>query len=271
MDKRRMCPNCRAFITTDDKVCPYCDVPVGPKAIDLRAPTFGGFFLTPLILTLNVGLFLVTVVASMKAGNGSALMGVDGRTLVLFGGKVKEFIYAGQWWRVITAGYLHGGLMHIFMNSFALLDLGRQVEMYYGVRRMIVIFTLSTIGGFYFSTVWTPALSIGASAGIFGLLGAMLAMTMRHEGPAARYMRGAYTRFAIWGLAIGLFPGLRIDNAAHIGGIATGFLIGYIAHTPGGKADPRERIWNALAWICGTVTLYAFVRWFLWFSTVSPT
>jgi rhomboid protease GluP len=265
-----MCPNCRAFITTDDRVCPYCDAAVGPRAIDLREPAFGGFFLTPLILTLCVGFYLVTVVASMKAGNESAVMGLDSPTLKRFGGKFTQFILAGQWWRVITAGFLHGGLMHIFMNSWGLLDLGRQVEMYYGVRRMIVIYVMSTIGGFALSTIWTPVLSIGASAGIFGLLGAMLAMTMRHEGPAAQYLRGAYTRFAVYGLAIGLLPGLHIDNAAHVGGLAMGFAVGYIAHTPRGKADPQEKVWNVLAWICGLVTVYAYVRWFLWFSGRTP-
>ena len=68
VEKRRMCPHCRAFITTSDKVCPYCDTPVGPKAIDVRSPGDllgglipGGQFVTVLILTANVGMFLVTM------------------------------------------------------------------------------------------------------------------------------------------------------------------------------------------------------------------
>jgi len=71
-----MCPHCRAFITTKDKVCPYCDTEVGPRAIDRRDPgaLFAGMipsarFVTVLILTLTAGMFLVTVLASMKSGN----------------------------------------------------------------------------------------------------------------------------------------------------------------------------------------------------------
>ncbi len=69
MDKRRMCPNCRAFITSDDKVCPYCEVPIGPRAIDRRGPgeIMGGFipharFTTIMILLINTALFLVDYV-----------------------------------------------------------------------------------------------------------------------------------------------------------------------------------------------------------------
>jgi len=262
-----MCPHCRAFITTSDKVCPYCETPVAPRRIEWTAPT--DFFLTPLILLINVGLFLVTIFASMKAGGGGGLMGIDGRTLVAFGAKFPPYIAAGQWWRLITAGYLHGGLMHIFMNSYAFLDLGRQVEMYYGARRMVVIYTLSTIGGFFLSTFWSSSLSIGASAGLMGLLGAMLALTTQHQGPAASYLRGMYTRYAVWVLAIGLLPGLQIDNAAHIGGFAVGFGVGYLAHTAKGSTRTAERTWGILALLSIALTVYAFLRWYLWFSGIS--
>jgi len=262
-----MCPHCRAFITTADKVCPYCDTAVAPRRIEWAASS--DFFLTPLILLINVGLFIVTIFASMKSTGGGGFLDVDGRTLFSFGAKLSPAIAAGQWWRLITAGFLHGGLMHIFMNSYAFLDLGRQVEMYYGARRMVVIYILSTIGGFYLSSVWSEALSIGASAGLMGLLGAMLALTMQHQGPAASYLRGMYTRYAVWVLAIGLLPGLRIDNAAHIGGFAVGFGVGYLAHTQRGSTRTAERTWGVLAILCICLTLYAFLRWYLWFSGVT--
>ena len=80
MDKRRMCPNCRAFITTDDKVCPYCEVQVGPRAIDRRSPAdvLGGLipharFTTMLILLLNTGLYLAMVLQTSRTGSGMAM------------------------------------------------------------------------------------------------------------------------------------------------------------------------------------------------------
>ena len=134
MDSRRMCPNCRAFITNRDKVCPYCNERVAPRAVDVRSPgaIMGGFipharFVTMMILTINCGLYLATVVFS--AQNGGGLMSVDGRTLFEFGAKYRLAILGyGQWWRLVTAGFLHGGLLHIVMNSWVLFDLGAQVE-----------------------------------------------------------------------------------------------------------------------------------------------
>src|SRR5262245_26942106 len=129
-----MCPHCRAFITTSDKVCPYCNETVGSRAVDLRSSSsemFGGFipqahFTTVVILLINFGLYAATVVYSMGSGAGN-VMNVDGRTLVFFGSKYVDFIAGGQWWRLVTAGFLHGGLMHILMNSWALFDLGAAV------------------------------------------------------------------------------------------------------------------------------------------------
>src|ERR1700692_2374450 len=123
-----MCPNCRAFITTDDKVCPYCDVPVGTRAINKRSPAdaLGGLipharFTTILILLINTGLFVAMMLRSSKVTGGMS-MDFDGQTLFDFGAKERGAIAAGQWWRLITAGFLHGGLLHILMNSWVLFD-----------------------------------------------------------------------------------------------------------------------------------------------------
>jgi rhomboid protease GluP len=224
-------------------------------------------FVTSLFLLLNIGLYVATIVASSKAGNGNALFGgPDGITLLRFGAKLSEFIGAGQWWRLLTAGFLHGGLLHIFMNGYGLMDLGSQVERLYGPRRMIVIYTAATLGGFGVSALWTRGMSVGASAGIFGLLGALLALTMKHEGPAMEVMRAAYLRYAIYGLAIGFLPGLRIDNGAHIGGLAAGFVVGWQAGLPKHGPAWAESVWTALAWVCGGATVLAFLRWYLWFA-----
>src|SRR5581483_1851969 len=129
IDSRRMCPHCRAFITANDKVCPYCNERVGARAIDRRsdAPLLGGLipqarFTTVMLLLVNLGLYAATVIYSMKTGMGDA-MGLDNRTLLFFGAKYAVF-ETGQWWRLVTAGFLHGGLMHILFNSWALFDAG---------------------------------------------------------------------------------------------------------------------------------------------------
>jgi rhomboid protease GluP len=234
MESRRMCPHCRAFITTSDRVCPYCNEAVGPRAIDRREPgaVLGGLipqarFNTILILLMNVGLYVITSLYSMNAGAGGA-WNIDARTLVEFGAKYGPLIELGQWWRLVTAGFLHGGLLHILMNSWVLFDLSAQVEEVYGAARMWVIYFISSVFGFYVSTVWNPMIpSVGASAALFGLIGAMIALGVRHRNALGAAVRGIYVRWAIYGLIFSLFG--NIDMAAHIGGLVAGFGVGYLA------------------------------------------
>jgi rhomboid protease GluP len=267
-----MCPHCRAFITNKDRVCPYCNEAVGARAIDRRSPSpiLGGLisharFTTIIILVINFGFYLATTLYSFNAGNGNALMSIDGRTLVEFGAKFDPYIAMGQWWRLVTAGFLHGGLLHILMNSWVLFDLGAQVEAVYGTSRMLVIYFVSTVLGFYLSALWSPAVSVGASAALMGLIGAMIAFGVTHRGALGDAVRGTYLRWAIYVLIFGLLPGFNIDNAAHIGGLAAGFGAAYVAGTPRFEGSWREKIWRVAAWLSVGITLLCFLKMYLWF------
>ncbi len=168
-----MCPNCRAFITTDDKVCPYCQAQVGARAIDRRAPAdvLGGLiphqrFVTMLIMLVNTGLYLAMMLRMTQQG-ASGFSDPDLQTLVDFGAKYAPYILGrGEWWRLITAGFLHGGLLHIGMNFWVLYDLGPQVNEAFGTPRFLAIYLVSSVTGFLASMYWSPAISIGASAGL---------------------------------------------------------------------------------------------------------
>jgi len=262
-----MCPHCRAFITIKDKVCPYCDTAVGPRVADLRGgDLLGGLvptaqFATVVILTINVGMYLVTMLASAKMGEVQAL--------IRYGGALPEGVFGGQWWRLITAGFLHGSLMHIGFNMWALMDVGRHAEEIYGPKRMVVIFILSTIGGFLLSMLRGTPLTVGASAGLFGLIGAMIAVGVKHKwSHEAAAIKGFYIRWAIYGLLWGLLPFFRVDNAAHIGGIATGFLVAYAAGTPREFDVTREKVWGVLAGLAVALTGYSFLKLIMWLSGV---
>jgi rhomboid protease GluP len=267
-----MCPHCRAFITDKDRVCPYCNEPVGARAIDRRTPgaVLGGLipqerFTTTMILVISVGLYLATVVHSMGLGNSGALMNIDGQTLYQFGAKFRESILQGEWWRLVTAGFLHGGLMHIAMNLWVLYDLGPQVEEVFGTARYVVIYLVATAGGFLASTYWADTLSIGASAALFGLIGAMIALGVRSQTSMGLAIRGLYIRYAIGGLLFGLLPYFHIDNAAHIGGLVAGFVTAYLAGTPR-FSGPREQIWRWAAWASVAVAAYCFLKMYLSFA-----
>jgi rhomboid protease GluP len=278
MDQRRMSPNCRAFITSHDKVCPYCNERVGQRAAERRDPgaILGGFipharFVTMIILTINVGLYLATVVFSQRLGEGGGFMNIDGRTLIAFGAKIRAGILGyGQWWRLVTAGFLHGGLLHIAMNSWVLFDLGAQVEDVYGASRLIVMYFLATVSGFLLSTFWTTAISVGASAGIMGFIGAMIALGVRNRhSSAGAAVRGMYVRWAVYVFILGFLPGLNIDNAAHLGGLAAGFGVAYLAGTPRVSTAVSERLWQGAAAACVLITAICFLKMYLWFSSAT--
>src|SRR5436305_11099642 len=197
MDPRRMCPHCRAFITNKDRVCPYCNEAVAPRqaARDDSSELVGGFiphfrFNTTIILLVNFGLYIACTIFSMRAGNPDAFMNIDIRTLVAFGAKWDVALAQGQYWRLVTAGFLHGGILHILMNSWVLFDLGAQVEEVYGSSRMLVIYFAATVLGFYASDKMSAAISVGASAGLFGLVGAMIALGVRHRNAMGAAIRG---------------------------------------------------------------------------------
>ncbi len=268
-----MCPNCRAFVTTGDRECPYCEAKLGDRAIDRRMPAdiLGGLipharFTTVMILVVNFGFYLATAIYSIQAGNEGGFMDIDGRTLYDFGAKFRDAVLAGHWWRLITAGFLHGGMMHIVMNSWVLFDLGTQIEELYGTSRLLAIYFVSTVSGFMASTFWSSSLSVGASAGIFGLLGAMLAYGMTHRTAMGAAVKAMYGRYVVYGLLFGLIPMFRVDNAAHLGGLAGGFCCSWLAGVPGLVVTWKERFWRAAAGVSMTLTVMAFLQMFVWFT-----
>ena len=128
------------------------------------------------ILLINTGLYIATVLYSYKTNGGGFSFDLDTRTLVLFGAKDPSILLYGEWWRLITAGFLHGGILHILMNSWVLFDVGAQMEETFGTARYLVVYFVSTITGYMASLWWAPTVpSIGASAAIMGLVGAMIA------------------------------------------------------------------------------------------------
>ena len=135
----------------------------------------------------------------------------------------------GMWWTVLSAGWLHGGALHILLNMMWVRNLGPAVADIFGGSRMVIIYTLGSLGGFVLSSVAGAYLNIprfgagqtvGASAPVFGLLGALMHYG-RRSGSSMVYSeaRGYAVAMIVFGL---LFPG--IDNAAHLGGFGGGYL-----------------------------------------------
>jgi rhomboid protease GluP len=275
METRRMCPHCRAFITTNDRVCPYCNEAVAPprRSRSDSGPILGGLiphagYNTVVILLINTGLYLATSLYSTAGGRGNFLT-PDVGTMVLFGAKFFDPRFVPpQWWRLVTAGFLHFGLLHILMNSWVLFDLGAQVEEIYGGARMLVIYFVSSVCGFYLSYLIRPdTASAGASAALFGLVGAMIAVGTRYRSALGNAVRSVYLRYLVYLLLFSLLPG--VDMAAHIGGLAGGFAVAYVAGSPHYEGDRLDGFWRASAGIAILLTALSFLKWYLWFRVAS--
>jgi rhomboid protease GluP len=256
-----MCPHCRAFITTDDKICPYCNAQVGTRAVDRRAPSdaLGGLipqarFTTMVLLLINIGLYVGTILYTSRT-TGQTGFDPSDQALFLFGDKYGPAILAGQWWRLITAGFLHGGILHIGMNMWVLFDLGAQTEEAYGTARYLFIYLVSSFTGYVASFYLSAAPSVGASAALFGLIGAMIAFGIRERGAYGAAMKSFYIRWAIYGLIFSFLP--FVDIYAHLGGIVGGFALGYVA-VPGRRSMAVDRFWQVAAVVAVAITGWAF-------------
>ena len=260
MSKPRMCSNCRAFIDPKEKVCPYCDYRLGdPYAKRVRKEEgglLGGFvpethLTTFIILFVNLALFVAMLLLSQKLG-GASLMSIPGGILEVFGAKVRYNIFVeGQWWRLVTAGFLHAGIIHFGMNSWVMFDLGAATEQTFGTARYLMIYFVSSVFGFFASLFWTAAPSIGASAALTGLIGAMMAAAKRSGNTMAW---SAYMRWMVYIVVIGLIIPF-IDQAAHLGGWAAGFAVGWIGSSPRVNRS-IESMWKGAATV---VTLIVIV------------
>jgi len=157
------------------------------------------------------------------------------------------FVFGGQWWRLITAGFLHGGLLHVAMNSYSLWILVTETEHFYGTSRLTVAYVVSTITGFALAAVMTPRSPVlGASCAAFGLIGTMLAMGFRNRAePLSQAVRSQYGTWLVYGIVMSLWGGVSL--AGHLGGFAGGLAIGWIAGLPGLPGSPRERFWSMAA------------------------
>ena len=195
------------------------------------------------LLGINVAMYGLTMLLSAAREDVGVGPFRDAYTLVLYqlGAKYGPAIDAGQYWRFLTPIVLHGGLIHLLFNSYALYALGPTTEGAYGVRRFLAIYLLAGFAGSIASYVRSPGLSIGASGAIFGLVGALGAFfySVRSFIGAEASRRQIVELVTMAG--INIFIGLSVpavDNAAHIGGLVTGTVAG-LALAPAYRIDDR--------------------------------
>jgi rhomboid protease GluP len=179
--------------------------------------------ITQIIFGINAAVFVGMVLSS------SAVMDFPGGTLVHWGANVGALTFSGEWWRLLTNIFVHGGLLHIAFNMWALWNLGELCEALYGRWTFTAIYLICGLGASIVSAAWHPyGPSVGASGAIFGLAGALIAAFKLGEFSVPRSALSGTLRslgaFVVYNLIFGFLPG--IDMAAHVGGLITGFIVG---------------------------------------------
>lgn len=151
----------------------------------------------------------------------------DGLFLIAMGALYGPLVAAGEWWRVISSGFLHGNLLHVGMNSFVLYLLGGQTERVLGSSRFLILYTAALVGGSFASLNFGSGFSVGASGAVWGLLGAQAALAYGRPPvlPAsiAESLKPMAKQNLLINVGISFLPG--IDAAAHFGGGITGALV----------------------------------------------
>jgi membrane associated rhomboid family serine protease len=274
----QLCPACGALVGISATRCHVCgaNLRFGLAAWSKGlSEFFGGHApVTTALLILNVIVFAAEIMGTMHAGKMgglSILWGMDGDTLYRLGACYGPAIFVGhEWYRLVTAMFLHGGLIHIGFNMIVLLDIGPMVEEVYGSARYLFLYLVMGIAGYVLSAL-AGHFSVGASGAILGIIGLLIAITTKRGGTQMKELRSRLISWVVTIFALGfLVGGLRTDNWAHFGGLAAGFLLGKVfadrLPEPG-----RERTQAyALGWLAGIVIIASFALMLLHYANPIP-
>jgi len=196
-----------------------------------------GRYATALLVDINLIVFIAMVLS------GVSFMSPRSPDLVVWGANTTAHTTAGEWWRIITCLFIHGGFMHLLMNLFGLVIAGILLETMLGSARYALVYLASGIVASLSSLWWhDQVVSVGASGAVFGLLGALGGILLLHRRSEFDAGRGLLMFVAVYvglNLVFGfVLPG--IDNAAHIGGLLCGSVLGPVFYY---SCPGRERIW----------------------------
>jgi rhomboid protease GluP len=270
--KSMLCPHCRKLISNDEPTCPYCGT-ARPGSLWKRA-LFGGrslFGFDPVnvIITINVAFFLFSLLLnpsglSLSANPMTFLSPSDGSLFLLGATGSLPIAAYGRWWTLISASYLHGGVLHLFFNMMALKQMAPFILEEYGFHRFAILYVWTGIAGFFLSYLTGVPFTIGASASICGLIGAILYYGKSRGGfygmQIYRQAMGWVVGLVVFGL---FFPG--INNWAHGGGLLSGIAIAFAAGYEERQAEGflHRLLGTASLLLTAAVLLWALIQAFI--------
>ena len=269
----RRCGHCNGVVPIADRQCPYCSASLENyglfgRVLDGILPEEAGA--TKVIFGLTV---LIQLAVGLAAG-GTSILAPSSYTLLHFGSGFVPWVLDGEWWRLVTPVFLHGGIIHIGFNLYALWLLGPLFERSFGRSRYVIIFVLSGVLSTMIALMWkvvapdvlgavyslipfvgAPSSSsittsmVGMSGALCGLLGVGVATGHRVQNVAGTAVRNQCLRWAGFLVLFGLVvPG--VDNAAHFSGFAIGAVLGWFLPLKDRASYVTGWFWGAVSALC---------------------
>ena len=168
--------------------------------------------ITYILIAVNLMLYIIPF-----------LLGIDESIIIKYS-VFREAIQGGEYYRLITGIFIHGGILHVLFNCYALYVIGSQIENFYGKFKYLIIYLFSGLMGSLFSMVFTTSMSVGASGAVFGLMGSLVYFGYHYRVYLGNVIKSQIIPLIIFNLALG-FMITGIDNSAHIGGLVGGSII----------------------------------------------
>ncbi len=263
----RLCPACGTLVGATAGKCHQCGANMtfsfaaASKSLGRWMPQTSPVTYAMLaICCVMYGLaFVITMKVSGGEGVGGGIMnlgGVANQVNGRLGESLPLRFNLMQPWRFVTAVFLHASLIHIGFNMWVLMDIGPMVEELYGSARYLFLYVATGVAGYVLSS-FVGHVSVGASGALLGLIGVLLAATTGRKNMNAQALRGALIRWLIYIAVMGLlFSG--IDNYAHFGGLAAGYLLGRVMRdrTPADVSERRRA--DLLGWATGIAVALSF-------------
>ena len=195
-----------------------------------RTSIFAGALVTVSLIFINVVVYVVIALA------GVSPISPTGQQLAPWGANFGPLTMHGQWWRLVTACFLHFGIIHLAFNMYILFQVGLYSERLFGEMRYLLLYLLAGVGGNIAGLYFHPdTVSAGASGAIFGLYGGLLAFLLMQRDAIPKEGAHALIKYALIFIVYNLVFGLtrpETDITAHIGGLLTGFLCGCVLSAP---------------------------------------
>ncbi|PLX93562.1 MAG: rhomboid family intramembrane serine protease [Desulfuromonas sp.] len=232
-----------------------------------KMPSGAGPQVTQILLVTNLVLFTLMILHGTAVGFGlGSFINPPTQLLLAWGGQFWPAVLKyDQWWRCLTYAFVHGGIIHLAFNMMVLYQVGPLIESEVGRARFTILYTLTALTGTIAGYFWHPMTPVvGASGALFGLIG--FAISWYHRmGGAGEALRNFMLRWALFAFVFGLLVGA--DNAAHLGGLVGGAVLGFLFPNTYRLKKQLEPLFNLLGAICGLALVTSLIMLGIWLIT----